>query len=126
MSSTSDHVHKGHDRTPPAQPRWGSKRGSHAPLQRRRPPVKRANVDLSVKHELDTAPTRGRMQPSIAQSRTPEGLGRWGIRGMEDFTVEELAQLQQKLDGWIGQRAPPTERTRRRAWVLKSHEARPS
>jgi hypothetical protein len=36
---------------------------------------------------------------------------RWGIRGMDDFTVEELARLQQKLDGWIGQQAPQTERT---------------
>ena len=33
-------------------------------------------------------------------------MGRWGIRGMDDFTVEELARLHQKLDGWIRQRAP--------------------
>ncbi|HSF33154.1 MAG TPA: hypothetical protein VLK82_22130 [Candidatus Tectomicrobia bacterium] len=36
---------------------------------------------------------------------------------MDVFTVEDLARLQQKLDGWIGQLAPQTERTRRRAWL---------
>jgi hypothetical protein len=41
-------------------------------------------------------------------------MTRWGMRGMDDFTVEELAQLRQKLAAWIGQRAPQTERTRRR------------
>jgi hypothetical protein len=33
------------------------------------------------------------MNPKIKQSRTPEGLGRWGMRGMDDFTPEELARL---------------------------------
>jgi hypothetical protein len=65
--------------------------------------LKRLNDDLSV-------PTAGRMNPSMA---------RWGIRGMDDFTVEELARLQQKLDGWIGQRIPQTERTRRRPWGMQ-------
>jgi hypothetical protein len=66
------------------------------------------------------------MHPSITQSRTPEGLGRWGMRGMNDFSVEELAQLQQKRARWIGQRAPQTERTRRRPWVMQPNTAHPA
>ena len=65
--------------------------------------MKRLNDDLSV-------PTGGCMNPSMA---------RWEMRGMDDFTVEELARLQQKLEGWIRQRAPQTERTRRRPWVMQ-------
>jgi hypothetical protein len=37
------------------------------------------------------------MNPIIQQPGTREDLPRWGIRGMDDFSVEELAQLQQKL-----------------------------
>jgi hypothetical protein len=53
-------------------------------------------------------------------------MARWGMRGMDDFTVEARARLHQKLDGWIGQRAPQTERTRRRPWVMQpktTHQA---
>jgi hypothetical protein len=50
----------------------------------------------------------------------------WGMRGMDDFTVEELARLHQKLAAWIGQRAPQTERTRRRPWVMKPNTAHPA
>ena len=53
-------------------------------------------------------------------------MPRWGMRGMDDLTVEELAQLPQKLDGWIRPRAPQTERTRRRPWVMKPHTAHPA
>jgi hypothetical protein len=54
-------------------------------------------------------------------------IARWGIRGIDDFTVEELARLQQKLEGWIRQRAPKTERTRRRPWlVMKPKTAHPA
>jgi hypothetical protein len=53
-------------------------------------------------------------------------MTRWGMRGMEDFSVEELARLQQKLDGWIRQRAHDPERTRRRPWVMKPHTAHPA
>jgi hypothetical protein len=45
---------------------------------------------------------------------------------MDDFTVEELVRLQRKLDGWIRQRAPQTERPRRRPWVMKPHTAHPA
>ncbi len=51
---------------------------------------------------------------------------RWRIRGIEDFTVEELARLHQKLDGWIRQRAHDPERPRRRPWVMKPHPAQPA
>jgi hypothetical protein len=58
--------------------------------------VKRSNADPSVSNARDPAPTAGRLPPS---------MGRWGMRGMEDFTGEELARLHQKLHGWIRQRA---------------------
>jgi hypothetical protein len=45
---------------------------------------------------------------------------------MHDLTVEELAQLHQKLARWIGQRAPQTERTRRRPWVMQPKTAHPA
>lgn len=52
---------------------------------------------------------------------------RWRIRGLDDFTVEERARLQQKLEGWIRQRVPQTERTRRRTWlVMKPKTAHPA
>ena len=40
--------------------------------------MKRSNDDLSVRDELDAAPT-GDRHPSLTQIRTPEGLGRWGF-----------------------------------------------
>jgi hypothetical protein len=45
---------------------------------------------------------------------------------MEDFTVEELARLQQKLDGWIRQRAHDPARAQRRPWVRHSPTAHPA
>jgi len=51
---------------------------------------------------------------------------RWGIRGMDEFTVEELARLHQKLVGWIRQRAHDPERPRRRPWVMTPHTAHPA
>jgi hypothetical protein len=48
-------------------------------------------------------------------------------RGIDDFTVEELAWWQQKLEGWIRQRALHPERTRRRPWlVMKPETAHPA
>jgi hypothetical protein len=87
------------------------------PHERRRFPLKRSNDNLSVKDKIDTSSTEGRMNPITA---------RWGIRGMDDFTVEELAQLHQKLEGWIHQRAHDPERTRRRPWVRKPKTAHPA
>jgi hypothetical protein len=79
--------------------------------------VKRSNDDLSVRDELDAAPPGRRLHPSMT---------RWEIRGMEDFTVEELARLHQKLEGWIHQRAHDPERTRRRPWVMRPKTAHPA
>jgi hypothetical protein len=45
---------------------------------------------------------------------------------MNDLTVEELAQLHQKLARWIGPRAQQTERTRRRPWVMKPKTTHPA
>ncbi len=79
--------------------------------------MKRSNDDRSVRDKRDTAPTGGRLHPSMT---------RWGMRGMDDLTVEELAQLHQKLDGWIRQRAHDPERPRRRPWVMTPHTAHPT
>ncbi len=46
-------------------------------------------------------------------------MARWGMRGMDALTVEARARWQQKLEGWIRQRAPQTERPRRRPWVMQ-------
>jgi hypothetical protein len=64
------------------------------------------------------------MNPIITQSWTPEERARQGIRGMEGFSAEELALLQEKLDGWMGQRAHEPERPRRRPWVMPPHTAK--
>jgi hypothetical protein len=53
----------------------------------------------------------------------PQIVARWGIRGMDDFTVEELERLHQKLEGWVRQRVPQKERTRRRPWVMQPKTA---
>jgi hypothetical protein len=58
------------------------------------------------------------MQPIIKQVWKPEDLARQGIRGIDDFSVEELALLRQKVEGWIRQQAPHSERTRRRPWMM--------
>jgi hypothetical protein len=48
----------------------------------------------------------------------PKGLGCWGIRGIDELTVEELAHLHQQVEGWMSQRAHEADRTRRRPWVM--------
>jgi hypothetical protein len=63
------------------------------------------------------------MNPIIKQMWTPEDFARWGIRGIDDFMVEKLARLHQKVEGWIRQRAPHPERTRRRPWVMTTPRA---
>jgi hypothetical protein len=113
MSST-DHVHEGHDQTAPPPTDARGPRGRRMPRQKRRLPLKKSNDDLSVRDELDAAPTGGHLNPSTT---------RWGMRGMDDFTVEELAQLHQKLEGWIRQQAHDPKGTRRRPWVMKSNTA---
>jgi hypothetical protein len=79
--------------------------------------LKRSNDDLPVRDARDAAPIGGRLNLTTT---------RWGIRGIDDFTVEELTQLHQKLDGWIRQRAHDPERSRRRPWVMKPHTAHPA
>jgi hypothetical protein len=53
-------------------------------------------------------------------------MARWGIRGIDDFMVEVLPRLPQKLDGWIGQRARDPEHTWRRPWVMQPKMAKPA
>jgi hypothetical protein len=45
---------------------------------------------------------------------------------MDGVTVEARARWPQTLDGWIGPRAPQTERPRRRPWVMPRHTAHPA
>ena len=67
------------------------------------------------------------MNPSIQHFWTSEERARYGIRGIEDFTTEELALLQEKVAGWIRQRAPHPISTRHRApFVMKRRTAAPA
>jgi hypothetical protein len=67
------------------------------------------------------------MNPIIQNVWTPEERARYGIRGMEDFSAEELELLQAKLAGWIRQRAPHPVSTRHRApFVMKHRTAAPA
>jgi hypothetical protein len=67
------------------------------------------------------------MKPIIRPPGTPEALARWGIRGIEDWTIEVLTRLQPNVDGWSCQRAPYPERTRCRQWlVMKPKTANPA
>jgi hypothetical protein len=67
------------------------------------------------------------MNPIIQHVWTPEERARYGIRGIEDFSAEELALLEAKLAGWVRQRAPGPESARHRApFVMKRRNAEPA
>ena len=67
------------------------------------------------------------MNPIIQHIWTPEERARYGIRGMEDFSDEELALLQAKVAGWIGERAPQPKSPRHRTpFVMKRRTAAPA
>lgn len=67
------------------------------------------------------------MNPIVKQFWTPEEMSRQGIRGIEAFTAEELALLQQKVEGWVRQRTPPSgSRRRLTSFVMKSRTADPA
>jgi hypothetical protein len=67
------------------------------------------------------------MNPITQNFWTPEERARMGIRGMEDFSAEELAELQAKLAGWMRQRAPHPGSTRQRApFVMTRRTAAPA
>jgi hypothetical protein len=67
------------------------------------------------------------MNPIMDHFWTPEERARYGIRGMEDFSAEELARLQQKVEEWIHQGAPHPRSTRRRApFGMKQRTATPA
>ena len=67
------------------------------------------------------------MNPIIKQFWTPEELARQGIRSIDAFTTEELAVLQQKVEGWIRQRAPhPGSKRRPMSFVIKPRTATPA
>jgi hypothetical protein len=67
------------------------------------------------------------MNPIIQHVWTPEERARYGIRGIEDFTAEELALLHEKLAGWLRQRPPHPGSTRHRApFVMTRRTAAPA
>lgn len=67
------------------------------------------------------------MNPIMQHFWTPEERARYGIRGMEDFSDEELALLHAKLVEWIRQRTPHPESTRHRApFTMKRRTAAPA
>ena len=67
------------------------------------------------------------MNPIIHQHWTPEERARYGIRGIEDFTTEELALLREKLAGWMRQRAPQAKTPRHRTpFVMKRRTDAPA
>jgi hypothetical protein len=67
------------------------------------------------------------MNPIIKDFWTREERIRHGIRGMDDFTAEELALLQQKVEGWVRQALPhPGGNRRQRPFVMKRRPAAPA
>jgi hypothetical protein len=67
------------------------------------------------------------MNPIINHFWTPEERSRYGIRSIDEFTVEELAALQQKVEGWLRERPPHPGGTRRRtAFVMKRRNTSPA
>jgi hypothetical protein len=51
----------------------------------------------------------------------PEQSPRWRVRCKEDFSADELALLQEKLEGWIQQALPKSGSKRpRHQFVMKS------
>jgi hypothetical protein len=67
------------------------------------------------------------MNPIIRQPWTAEDLARWGIRSMDDFSAEELARLQEKVEAWVRQRVPhPGSNRRRSSFVMKPRTAAPA
>jgi len=67
------------------------------------------------------------MNPIIQHYWTPEERARYGIRGIEDFSPEELEVLQAKVTGWIGQRDPHPVNTRHRSpFVMKRRTVAPA
>jgi hypothetical protein len=67
------------------------------------------------------------MNPIMQNFWTPEERARMGIRGIEDFSAEELALLQEKLAGWMRQRAPHHESAHHRPpFVMTRRPAAPA
>jgi hypothetical protein len=82
--------------------------------------------DPPSSHRLAYAlPTGDHMNPIMQNFWTPEERARAGIRGIEDFSSEELALLQAKVVEWLRHRAPHPERTRHRAPFVMSRRTAP-
>ena len=65
---------------------------------------------------------KGAMKNTV---KAPEVSAQGRIRYKEDFTPEELARLQEKLEGWIQQTSPQSSRTKRHRhqFVMKSKKS---
>jgi hypothetical protein len=67
------------------------------------------------------------MNQIIQHIWTPEERARYGIRGIEDFSAEELALLQAKVAGWMRQRAPQPKSPRHRTpFMMKRRTTAPA
>ena len=67
------------------------------------------------------------MNPIIKDFWTPEERTRQGIRGIDDFTAEELTALLQKVEGWVRERPlHPGANRRRTPFVMKRRTAEPA
>jgi hypothetical protein len=77
----------------------------------------RPRVQYSKAHATEIG---GRMTQPTKPPATPEEYSRWRVRGIEGFSVEELALLQQKLEGWIRDKGPPAGgKLRRSPFVMR-------
>ncbi len=57
-------------------------------------------------------------------AKTPDDLPQGRVRHKEDFTPEELARLQEKLESWIQQTSPKSGTKRQRHhFVMKSKKS---
>lgn len=67
------------------------------------------------------------MNPISKHFWTPEEMARQDIRGIDAFTAEELALLQQKVEGWVRQRTPRSGGKRRStSFMMKPRPADPA
>jgi len=67
------------------------------------------------------------MKQLVKQPWTPEDFARWGVRGIDAFSTEELALLQQKVAGWIRNSVRPAGGKRPRSpFVLRPKTSAPA
>ena len=67
------------------------------------------------------------MNPIIKHVWTSDDLASQGIRGIDDFTPEELTLLQEKVAKWIRQQPPRLRNNRRQSsFVMRPRPTTPA